>query len=347
MERTMNVAIITPYYYPVERGTAVTVRRIGKYLTKSGCRVKLCALDAERAEEICAAAREFAPELIHAFHGHLGGRVARLTAREMGIPYLITLTGADIYEAVGDSHREETHAALREAAALTVFDGSVRKRVVDHFPSMAGKTFVIPQGVELPERECPEPGIPIPVGKFVFLLPAGLRPVKDVLFALEPLAAMYREEPGFCFILAGPVLDAGYAAEVMSRLDRYPFAHYVGGIGHDSMGCLYGKADVVLNTSCFEGGMSNSVLEAMAAGRPVLAADIERNRSIVREGVTGLLYRDADDFREKALALLTGARLRERLGENGRKMVLEEHRPEAEAEAYLKLYKAVRSEGRR
>ncbi|HEY6871343.1 MAG TPA: GPMC system family 4 glycosyltransferase [Geobacteraceae bacterium] len=341
----MNVAIITPYFHPAVRGTAVTVRRIAKYLAGSGCRVHICSLDIDHAENVCASIREFAPELIHAFHGHLGGRVARLTAQEMGVPYIVTLTGSDVYEALEDSRREETHAALREAAALVVFDKCVKKKVADHFPSLAEKTFVIPQGVELPDKECSSPPVPMPEGAFIFFLPAGLRPVKDVLFALEPLAALYRSEPRLAFLLAGPVLDAGYAAEVMARMEQYPFAHYLGGVGHDSLGCLYRKADVVLNTSRFEGGMANSVLEAMAAGRPVLAADIEGNRSVVRDGVTGLLYRDGEDFREKALALLTDVDLGKRLGENGLRLAREEYRPEAEAQAYIRLYERIRERG--
>ncbi len=338
----MNVAIITPYLYPAVRSTAVTVQRIGKYLAEGGCRVKFCSLDLDSAVNVCSSVKEFAPDLIHAFHGHLGGRVARLTAQEMGIPYIITLTGSDVYEALEDGRREETHAALREAAALVVFDKSVRKKVVEHFPSMAEKTWVIPQGVELPEVPCQDPGVPVPAGKFIFLLTGALRPAKDVLFALEPLAELYQTDPGFAFVLAGPVLDAGYAAEVMTRMEPYPFAHYIGGVGHDGIRCLYRRADVVLNTSRFEGGTANCVLEAMAAGRPVLAANIEGNRSIVRDGLTGFLYDGAEEFRQKALTLLVDGQLRERLGENARRMVLEEFRPEAEAQAYMKLYEAVR-----
>ena len=107
------------------------------------------------------------------------------------------------------------------------------------------------------------------------------------------------------------------------------------------IGCLYRKAGVVLNTSRFEGGMANSVLEALSFGRAVLASDIEGNRSIIKDGVTGLLYRDAEEFQEKAHRLVTDERLRERLGEQGRQMVMEKFTPEAEAEAYLALYNTV------
>ena len=101
-------------------------------------------------------------------------------------------------------------------------------------------------------------------GSFTFLLPAGLRPVKNVLFALPLLAELYREEPGLRFLLAGPIIDAEYGARVLAQLEAYPFARYLGAVGHDAMACLYQQADVVLNTSLFEGGMATSILEALA-----------------------------------------------------------------------------------
>jgi glycosyltransferase involved in cell wall biosynthesis len=106
------------------------------------------------------------------------------------------------------------------------------------------------------------------------------------------------------------------------------------------MTALYRQASVVLNTSRFEGGMANSLLEAMACSRPVLAADIEGNRSLVNDGVTGLLYRDTPEFLDKAKLLLDLA-LRQRLGNAGRRLVEERHSPGREAAAYLGLYEEI------
>lgn len=338
----MKAAIITPYYYPAVRGNAVTVRRIEHHLQEAGCEVRVFSLDALMATDLERQIAAFSPDIVHGFHGYLGGRVARIVSRDLKIPDVITLTGSDVYEALGDTRKTETHAVLREAAALVVFHKSVKKRLVEHCPTLAEKTVVIPQGVELLGDDCAGlGGFPFPVGKFTFLLPAGLRPVKNILFPLKPLADLYESDQRVRFILAGPVLDPSYAAEAMGELEKYPFAHYLGGVGHDSIGCLYRKADVVLNTSLFEGGMANTVLEAMAFAKPVIASDIEGNRSIVTEGETGFLYRTPEAFREKAGLLLTDDALRERLGKKGRQFVFEHFPPQREAEAYVQLYEAV------
>lgn len=106
------------------------------------------------------------------------------------------------------------------------------------------------------------------------------------------------------------------------------------------MGDLYARADIVLNCSLFE-GMPNSLLEAMALGRPVLAVDIPGNRSLVRDGETGLLFRDDADFRRQLLRLARDAELRETCGANARKHIQNGFSPVREAEGYLLLYTSV------
>ncbi|WP_243370972.1 GPMC system family 4 glycosyltransferase [Geotalea sp. SG265] len=342
----MKIALITPHYFPLMRGNAVTVSRIEKNLVKAGITVAVHSLDAAAGEEIgneVAAAR---PDLIHAFHGHSGGRIAHELQQRYGIPYVITLTGTDVYEALTDHRRDETLAALDRAAYLAVFHESIRDRLLQHIPDAAEKTVVIPQGVELPEEPCPgNREFPHSPGTFTFFLPAGLRPVKNVLFPLGPLAVLHGRYPQVRLILAGPVLDPAYAAQVMETLEGYSFAHYLGGIGHESMGCLYNKAQVVLNTSLFEGGMANSVLEALAYGRAVLAADIEGNRSLIADGTTGFLYNDERLFLQKAELLLRREDVRAALGAAGRGLVRDKFAPERETAAYLGLYERVKGEG--
>ncbi len=93
--------------------------------------------------------------------------------------------------------------------------------------------------------------------------------------------------------------------------------------------------------------MANSLLEALAFGKPVLAADIDGNRSIIRDGVTGLLYGNSAEFREKAHELLSDAALREKLGGEGRRLVLDSFPADKEAAAYLDLYREILGRGAR
>ena len=101
------------------------------------------------------------------------------------------------------------------------------------------------------------------------------------------------------------------------------------------------QASAVLNTSISEGGMANSLLEAMACSRPVLAAAIDGNRSLVTDSVTGLLYLDSNEFHTKARQLATDPVLRKQLASMALRMIVERHSPECEATEYLKLYREI------
>ena len=333
----MRVCIIAPNYYPAENGNAVTVRRIERHLRFLGCEVQVLPVDRMAGEELLAGVKSFAPQLLHAFHGYHGGRMAHALAGELGIPYLVTLTGTDVYQALDDHRSFDTHAALRGAARLVAFHAYVKRRLAEHLPSLEERTVVIPQGVEVPALSAATGA----GESFTFLLPAGLRPVKNVLFPLQPLALLHAAHPEIRFLLVGPVLDAAYAAEVMETLERYPFARYLGTVSHNAIGELYRAADVVLNSSLIEGGMANSVLEALAYGKALLVTDIEGNRSIIKDSMNGLLYRDAGEFCRKAEHLVTDPLLRERLGKNGRSLVREKYPPEREGQSYLELYQAI------
>ncbi|TSK07025.1 MAG: glycosyltransferase family 4 protein [Geobacter sp.] len=336
----MRVGIVAPNYYPAETGNAVTVRRIECELRLLGCEVQVFPVDRLSGERLQEAVREFQPQLLHAFHAYHGGRVAYALSKLLSIPYLITLTGTDVYQALCDQRGLEMHGALRGAARLVAFHGCVKKRLGEHLHSLEARTVLIRQGVELP-KEFASVASAEGKGEFTFLLPAGLRPVKNAMFPLAPLAELHARYPQLRLELAGPVLDTAYAAEVMEALESCPFARYLGVVPHDSMGALYRRVDVVLNTSLTEGGMANTVLEASAYAKPLLVADIEGNRSIVKDGVNGLVYHGAAEFKAKAEQLLTDAHLRERLGKNGRDLVREQCCPEKEGQAYYSLYQEI------
>jgi glycosyltransferase involved in cell wall biosynthesis len=108
------------------------------------------------------------------------------------------------------------------------------------------------------------------------------------------------------------------------------------------MGTLYARANVVLNCSHFE-SMPNSLLEAMALARPVLAVDVPGNLSLIHNNETGWLYRDEDDFRIKVTQLVGNATLRAEVGSRAREYVRTEFSSRFEAENYYKLYTTLRA----
>lgn len=335
----MRIAIISPYSTGTMRGNITTVRRIAASLEGAGVDVAVFPLDAFSREELDRNVHSFSPDIVHAFHAYYCGETACNLSEQLKIPCVITITGSDVNEpAFRDS--AATVRAIAAVDALVCFDDAEAAIVTRHFSGSRGRLVLIPQGVEtLPAGRCPE----FPGDAFVVLLPAALRPVKNVEFPLRALAPLCGRIEKLLLVIAGGVIDQEYAACIREILSGTPFARWLGEVPYERMGSLYTRADVVLNCSRFE-GMPNSLLEAMALARPVLAADVPGNRSLVNHGRTGLLYRDESDFRNQVVRLAGDPGLCVNLGKRARDFVLVNFPRAVEAERYIKLYKGLRDD---
>src|SRR5437867_4482186 len=171
--------------------------------------------------------------------------------------------------------------------------------------------------------------------------PAGIRMVKRPRFPLQPLERVVARRPSVRLLYVGPVLDADERDALHRALEGRPWARWIGPVPHAQMGSLLALGDVVLNCSISEGGMANSVLEALALGRAVLASDIEGNRSLIDDGVTGFLFRDEAEFERRAELLASDPALRARLGAAGRDLVERRYPATREIDGYLDVYRQL------
>jgi glycosyltransferase involved in cell wall biosynthesis len=113
----------------------------------------------------------------------------------------------------------------------------------------------------------------------------------------------------------------------------------------EGVGPLLATLDVFLVTSIFEGGVSMSVLEAMAAGLPVVTTAAGGVAEAVNDGETGFVVtRDGDRgalaaaLAERAAALLNDEGLRRRMGAAGAARVRDLFLVERTAARTLRAY---------
>lgn len=166
-----------------------------------------------------------------------------------------------------------------------------------------------------------------------------LAPVKNyplLLRAVQGLTAT----AGVIVVLVG---DGPERTALMVMAQELGLGERVRFLGHrDDVFELLAAMDIFVLPSISE-GMSNTLLEAMVAGVPVVASDIGGNPEIVRDGVDGLLFPTADEtaLRERLQRLCVDSHLRACLGKAGRERVLEGFSIEAMIARYERLYQRV------
>jgi len=334
----MRIALISPYSIGPLRGNITTVNRICRFLRQSGAEVLVLPADALSAAEMEMRLISFAPQLIHGFHAHYCGRLAHRLAERLDLPFIITITGSDLHDPLLRDH-SDTIRAIEAAQSVVCFGLSEAAKLTGHFPKVADRITIIPQGVEiLPVSATDSFGLKDDA--FVLLLPAAIRSVKHIEFPLQVLAPMVSQYPAIKLVIAGGIIDQDYAATIRSILCDARYAAWLGEIPRKQMGSLYTRADVVLNCSHSE-SMSNTLLEAMALGRPVLASDIPGNRTLVRHDVTGLLYQDKDSFSKNVVRLMESAELRAALGRHASEYMHDYFSPQKEVAEHIRLYQSL------
>jgi glycosyltransferase involved in cell wall biosynthesis len=193
------------------------------------------------------------------------------------------------------------------------------------------RTVVIPNAVEAP----PVPPRRHGGGRPRVVAVGRLAPPKDAATLIDALAAL---PPGLC--TATLVGDGRERAELEARIAVAGVADRVELVGdRDDVPEQLARADVFVLSSRSEGAPM-SILEAMAAGLPVVASAVGGVPELVADGQTGLLVAAGDSA---ALAgalrrLLEDPPLRARMGAAGAARVRERFSAPAHARAHLDVY---------
>jgi glycosyltransferase involved in cell wall biosynthesis len=178
----------------------------------------------------------------------------------------------------------------------------------------------------------------VPADRKLILAVGRLWPQKryrDLIWSAELLATM-RGDTTLVIIGDGP-----QSAELLRHRDAVSTPTHVRFAGHRSdVAELLPHADVYWIGSEYE-GQSNSVIEAMQAGVPVVASDIPGNRDLVVPDQTGFLVQlgDTADFARQTHKLLESAELSQQMGEAGKQRIASEFTVEKMVDAYADLYR--------
>lgn len=349
-------------------GSAAQLLLLGKGLKQQGYDVHVCALDqhAPRAAEFAAAgipttvvprrweidpladwqlarlARRLKPDVVHTWNS-VPGMFGALTAkRRLVVGQYRMRRWRSAWETWAE-RRMTGYAARFVTDSPTVRQWCVRNGLA------AEKFTIIPGGVAPARpsdvsREELLQKLNLPADAKLIGVVARLVPekrVRDLIWAADLLRVLH-DNLRVLLIGDGPLrAQLVEYARLASDLDHIRFL----GAG-DDVWRIMPHLDVLWNAS-ENTGQSSAILEAMAAGVPVIASDTSTNRELIVEGETGYLIPLGNRAGRAARARLTDsiftdAALAARIGHNGKQRTAERFCAERLIGAHAHLYESVR-----
>jgi glycosyltransferase involved in cell wall biosynthesis len=161
--------------------------------------------------------------------------------------------------------------------------------------------------------------------------------VKDAIWATD-LLKVVRKDVHLLIFGDGPHGD-----RLRKFRDQVRIRDHVHFLGHrNDVPLFLPHLDLLWSTSAIE-GQSSAILEAMAAGVPVVASDIPGTRDLISHNQTGLLVQVGNraGFAREAHRLLENPDLSLRLGKAGRELVQSEYTVEKMVEKYVSMYQQL------
>ena len=279
------------------------------------------------------------PHILHTHTAKAGaiGRAAALLAGRYR-PHVIvhTFHGHVLRSYFGRSatagFRRVEQVLARTSDALIAVSPQVRRDLVALGVAEESKIAVIRLGLDLERRLATSPGARERLRHELGIEPADVNvawfgrmtEIKRVDDLLASFAHATRESSGAVLTLVGDgPLRAGLEAHArdLGIADRCRFLGY-----REDVAPLYAAADVVALTSANE-GTPVSLIEALAASKPVLSTAVGGVADVVDDGTTGFLVRpdEPELFTRRLRQLVEDEELRARLGRNGRGRTLERY----------------------
>ena len=190
-----------------------------------------------------------------------------------------------------------------------------RQFISKHFP---GDYKIIPNGIEVDEFALAEPLPELQDGKVNLLFLGRLEKRKGLRYLLLAYSELKWEFPDLRLIVVGPGEPDAECYRIMSERNLQDVV-FTGRVSDEMRASYFKSAHIYCSPAVDKESFGIVLLEAMAAGAPVVATDIVGYASVVEHGRDGLLVppKDEEALARAIRALIVDPGLRKRLSERG------------------------------
>jgi glycosyltransferase involved in cell wall biosynthesis len=257
-------------------------------------------------------------DVIHAFFSVPCGFMAKRLAKKYGIPYIVSLRGADV---PGYSERFTGLYLLlrpiirniwRHAARVIAHSSGLRLLALQ--TNTEQRLDMIPNGIDTTEfrpdmaRETD--------GIFRMLCVSRITPRKGIRYLIEGFDLLRKKNPSKMELwIIGEGDESSALRALVQTLGLHQGVKFFGRVTHDKLHSFYGLADVFVLPSLNE-GMSNTMLEALASGLPIIATVTGGTEELVTNGENGwyIEKESPEDIALKLEKVLIDEELRKKMG---------------------------------
>jgi phosphatidyl-myo-inositol dimannoside synthase len=281
--------------------------------------------------------------------------MAALAAARRRLPLVISLHGSDVF--VAEKWKPlgaVAHWCFDRAQAITACSPDLAERAFA-LGAPEAKTGVIPYGADLkvfhvdPDAaERVRARLNLSADELMILAVGRLVYKKGFDFLVQAVDEVRRAAPNARLVLAG---DGDLRGELEDRVAALGLAHYVtfaGFVPRQEIPSFFAASDIVAVPSVRDeagnvDGLPNVALEAMAAGKPLIASRVAGLPQVVQDGVNGLLVEEKQPqlLAEAILRLAHDGELRRRMGAAGLDQVREGLTWDNVAREFVKVYERV------
>ena len=195
----------------------------------------------------------------------------------------------------------------------------VREYMISYFP---GDYRVIPNGIDVERFSNPalRPIEQFDDGKLNILFVGRLDKRKGFKYLIRAYARVKEAIPRTRLLVVGAYDKEDKAEFVLyARKHGLRDVRFIGPVSEEDLPRYYRTCDVFCAPSTGFESFGIILLEAMAAGKPIVASDIDGYRTVLQDGMEGLLIPPEDEQRlaDGLICLLKEPALRERMGRQG------------------------------